>query len=113
MPETEKRKYPRIKTYNVISYICTDEDGKQLGEGMGEALNISQGGILLKTSLPIESEYVFLTSIDSENNMIEIKGKVAHYRGTESGEFQTGIRFLGTHEEKIQVVKSLVKTRVR
>ena len=113
MPETEKRKYPRIKTHNAISYTCTDEDGNQLGEGMGEAMNISQGGILLKTPLPIESEYVLLTSIDSENNMVEIKGKVAHYRSTNSGVFQTGIRFLGTHEEKIQVVKSLVKTMVR
>jgi c-di-GMP-binding flagellar brake protein YcgR len=113
MPESERRKYPRIKTHNAISYICTDEDDNQLGEGMGEAIDISQGGILLKTPLPIESDYVFLTSIDTENNMIEIKGKVAHYRSTESGEFLTGIRFLGTHEEKIQVVKILVKTRVR
>jgi c-di-GMP-binding flagellar brake protein YcgR len=113
MPETERRKYPRIKTYNAISYICTDEEDNQIGEGMGEAINISQGGMLLKTPLPIESDYVLLTSIDSENNMIEIKGKVAHYRGTESGECLTGIRFLGTHEEKIQLVKSLVKTMIR
>jgi c-di-GMP-binding flagellar brake protein YcgR len=113
MPEAEKRKYPRIKIYNVISYICTDEDGNQLGEGMGEAMNISQGGILLKTPLPIESEYILLTTIDLENNTIDIKGKIAHSQRDESGKFETGIRFLGTHEEKIQIVKSLVKTRVR
>ena len=113
MPETEKRKYPRIKTYNVISYICTDEDGNQLGEGMGEAMDISQGGILIKTPLPIESEYILLTTIDLENNTIDIKGKIAHSQRDESGQFKTGIRFLGTHDERIQIVKCLVKTRVR
>ena len=113
MPDTERRKYPRIKAHNVISYICTDKDGNQVGEGLGETINISQGGILLKTPLPIESEYILLTSIDSESNMVEIKGKIAHSRRAESGECETGIRFLGTHDENIQIVKSLVKSRVR
>jgi hypothetical protein len=113
VPETEKRKYPRIKTQNVISYICTDEDDNQLGEGVGETMNISQGGILLKTPLPIEAEYILLTTIDLENNTIDIKGKVAHSQRDESGKFKTGITFLGTHNEKIQIVKCLVKTRIR
>jgi len=113
MPETEQRKYPRIETQNVISYICTDEDDNQLGEGVGETMNVSQGGILLKTPLPIEAEYILLTTIDFENNTIDIKGKVAHSRRDESGKFKTGIRFLGTHDEKIQIVKCLIKTRVR
>jgi hypothetical protein len=113
MPEAEKRKYPRIATQNVISYLCTDEDDNQLGEGVGETVNISQGGILIKTPLPIEAEYILLTTIDLENNTIDIKGKVAHSQRDESGKFETGIRFLGTHDEKIQIVKCLVKTRIR
>ena len=113
MPETEKRKHPRIETQNVISYICTDEDDNQLGEGVGETMNISQGGILLKTPLPVESEYILLTTIGLENNMIDIKGKVVHSQRDESGKFTTGIRFLGTQDEKVQIVKCLVKTRLR
>ena len=113
MPETEQREYPRIETQNIISYICTDEDDNQLREGVGETMNVSQGGILLKTPLPIESEYILLTTIDLEYNTIDIKGKVAHSQRDESGKFETGIRFLGTHDEKIQIVKCLVKTRIR
>ena len=113
MPETDKRKYPRIEAQNVISYICTDEDDNQLGEGVGETMNISQGGILLKTPLPIESEYILLTTIDLEYNTLDIKGKVAHSQRDESGKFETGIRFLGTDDDKLQIVKCLVKTRIR
>ena len=113
MPETEQRKYPRIEAQNIISYICTDEDDNQLCEGVGETINISQGGILLKTPLPIESEYVLLTTIDKESNTIDIKGKVAHSQKDQSGKFASGIRFLGTHDEKIQIVKCLVKSRIR
>jgi len=38
MAETERRKFPRIETQNVISYLCTDEDDNQLGEGVGETM---------------------------------------------------------------------------
>ena len=78
MPKTDKRKYPRVETRNVVSYVCMDKKGNEIGEGMGETLNISQGGILLKSVAPIESEFVLLMSIDFENNIMEIRGKVAH-----------------------------------
>ncbi|MBT8350553.1 MAG: PilZ domain-containing protein [Deltaproteobacteria bacterium] len=110
MPKTDKRKYPRVETRNVVSYVCMDKKGNELGEGMGETLNISQGGILLKSVAPIESEFVLLMSIDFENNIMEIRGKVAHSKKDKSGKFETGISFLGTHEETIQIIKKFVKT---
>jgi len=110
MPKTDKRKYPRVKTRNIVSYVCLDEKGNEIGEGMGETLNISQGGILLKSAFPIESEYVLLMSIDLENNLMEIKGKVAHSKKENSAKYETGIRFLGTHDENIQIIKNFIKT---
>jgi hypothetical protein len=41
--------------------------------------------------------------------LIEIKGKVAHCRKTESGKFKTGIMLQGTQEEKIRFVKELIR----
>ena len=110
MPKTEKRKFPRVETRNVVSYVCIDKKGKEIGEGMGETLNISQGGILLKSIYPIESEFVLVMSIDLENNIMEIKGKVAHSIKDKSGKYETGISFLGTHDENIQIIKKFVKT---
>jgi len=110
MQKTDKRKYPRVETRNVVSYVCVDKEGNEIGEGMGETLNISQGGILLKSPYPIESEFILLMSIDLENNIMEIKGKVAHSKKDKSGKYETGISFLGTHDENIQTIKSFIKT---
>ena len=110
MPKTDKRKYPRVETRNVVSYVCLDKKGTEIGEGMGETLNISQGGILLKSSYPIESEFILLMSIDLENNIMEVKGKVAHSKKNKSGKYETGIRFLGAHDENIKTIKSFIKT---
>ena len=109
MPISNKREYPRVETRNVVSYVCVDKKGNEIGEGMGETLNISQGGILLKSAYPIESEFILLLSIDLENNMMETKGKVAHSKKDKSGKYETGINFLGTHDENIKTIKNFIK----
>ena len=110
MPKTDKRKYPRVETRNIVSYVCLDKEGNEIGEGIGETINISQGGILLKSPYPIEAEFILLMSIDLENNIMEIKGKIAHSKKVKFDKYETGISFLGTHDENIQTIKSFIKT---
>jgi c-di-GMP-binding flagellar brake protein YcgR len=107
---TEKRKYPRVKIFSLISYSCINEEGEILDRNYGTALDISQGGIMLETVSIIETEYVLLMAFDLENNMIEIKGKVAYCRKNGSGRFRTGISFQETHQKNIQFASSLVRT---
>ena len=109
MPKTDKREYPRVETHNVVSYVCVDKEGNEIGEGMCETLNISQGGILLKSAYPIESEFILLMTIDLEDNIMELKGKVAHSKKDKFGKYETGISFLGTHDENIQTIKTFIK----
>lgn len=108
MPKEEKRKYPRVPTSNIVSYVCIDKDGNELDQGMGKTVNISQRGTLLETTRPIESEYILLMTIDLNNKVIQAKGEVVHTRSVESGKYLTGIHFQGNHEEVIQVVKSFI-----
>ena len=50
MSTSERRKYPRVKVYYPISYVCMDKNGRIVQENMGVALNISQSGILVETA---------------------------------------------------------------
>ena len=104
-----KRKNPRVKTSNGVSYICIDENGNEIEQGMGRAIDISLGGMLLETSVPIESKYILIATIDLEGNLIEIRGKVAYSRKIESGEFLTGIQFLETPERQIKIIAEFIK----
>ena len=106
----EQRKYPRVETCNLVSYMLIGENGEIEDQGMGRALNISQGGILLETSRLILSEHISLMSVDLDNNLIEIKGNVVYSKDNGVGMIQNGIRFEGEHDETIQFATKLIKT---
>ena len=104
-----KRKNPRVKTSNGVSYICIDENGNEIEQGMGRTIDISVGGMLIETSVPIESKYILIATIDLKGNFIEIRGEVAYSRKNESGEFLTGIQFLETLERQIKIIAEFIK----
>ena len=108
MEKKERRKHPRVPTSNIVSYVCIDAKGKPVAEGMGKTVDISQGGVLLETGRPIESEYILMLSIDLEKKLVETKGRVAHCRPEGSSKFLTGIKFEGTPDEVTKVIRNLV-----
>ena len=105
----EQRQYPRVETCNLISYLLIKANGEITEQGMGRALNVSQGGILLETNMLILSEHISLMSVDLDNNLIEIKGKVVYSKDNGFGWIHNGVRFLGEHDEIIQFAAKLIK----
>jgi hypothetical protein len=110
MSYSEKRRYPRLGTDNLISYYLVDENGKIYSEGLGKAKNISKVGILLVTGKLVDSNYILILATDEKNKIIEMKGKIAYSKKDDSGLFFTGIEFLGNAEENYLFAKSLLKT---
>ena len=110
MTTTERRKYQRVKTHNLVSYVCIDDSGNQIEEGTGRAIEISQGGILIETHNPIKLQDILLMAIDIEGELVNIKGRVVHYSTDDSGKFRTGIQFLETNEKILSFVISLIET---
>jgi c-di-GMP-binding flagellar brake protein YcgR len=104
----ERRKYPRIAVQSVFSYTCLDEDGHPIDEGMGTTVDISQGGIMIETSRPIESKTLVLVSVDKDKKMLEIKGKVVYTRTIAPSKHLSGIEFVGSPEEVKKIVKNLI-----
>ncbi len=109
MSTSERRKYPRVKIYYPISYVCMDKNDCVVQQNMGVALNISQSGILIETADSVFSKYFTLISVDLNKNIIEIKGKVAYCKKIKSGKYQTGISFKGTHAQNIHFIKGLIR----
>ena len=105
----ERRKHPRIKTSNLISYHSFDETGKLISHGLGVALDISKGGILLETPYFVESGPIVLAAIDWEKNFVEVKGKLI-YSVKESAEmYRCGIEFVGINERVAEFIVNLIK----
>ncbi len=107
---TEKRKHERVSTLNLLYYVCLDEDGNHLDQGMGKTLDISQGGILIETHIVIEAKYIMLMALSYEEELIDIKGEVAYSRKADSGMYESGIKFLEIEENVSQMIEGLVES---
>jgi len=105
----DQRAYPRVPSCNLVSYAAFNQNGNITDHRMGRALDISQNGIFLETPQRVTSDYISLMTSDLENNMIEIKGKVAYSRKNGDAMFRTGIRLEGTHDENIRFAKKLIR----
>ena len=108
MTSSDKRRHPRVDTYNAISYVCLDENDTPVDEGMGTTRNISQSGALIETSRPIEAKYIMLITIDLQNNIMEAKAEVIHSREQEAGKYLTGIQFTGPEEDVKKMIKNFI-----
>jgi len=105
----ERRKSQRIKTQNLISYFSFDETGKLISHGLGIAMDISKGGILLETTNYIKSGLIVLAATDRERNLIEVKGKLAYSKQTSTGMYFSGIEFIGVNERVTKFIAKLIK----
>ena len=109
MSTRDQRKHPRVPTSNLIAFNVYDEDGRLVNQNMAKALNISQGGILIESASMIGADWISLMSADSQNELMEVSGRVRFSRENENGMFEIGISFEGTPEEKVEFAKRLVK----
>jgi c-di-GMP-binding flagellar brake protein YcgR len=108
-PVDNRRKTPRVKTQNLISYFTYNENGKLISHGLGIALDISKGGILLETPYSMEPGSLVLNATDRNKNSIEVKGKLVYSKATSIGTFLCGIEFIGIDERVRNFITKLIK----
>ena len=89
MTTKERRHHPRISALNLISYNCIDETEQIVAQGMGRTLNVSEGGILLETHIQIDPKHTLSLTIGLEEDLVDIKGEVAHSKPGKDDNFET------------------------
>ena len=109
MKKLDRRKFPRIKICNPISYDSVNQNGIQLDQNMGIAKDISLNGILLETAQKIQSKFIYLIFVDTENNLIRIAARVVFSVKNKEGNFKSGINFQGSQEENSRFAKKVIQ----
>jgi c-di-GMP-binding flagellar brake protein YcgR len=112
MPETDRRKYPRINISRDVDYVSLDDKHQKTEEGKGKILhilNISQGGVLMETPKVINSKNILIVTFDLENNEIKIRGEVIHSREVAPSGALTGIRFVQPHNKQSEIIAKFIK----
>ena len=109
MDPKEKRRHPRVTTNNLFSHRTIDEQGRYLSQGMGKALDVSQTGLKLETSYPIEGHRVSLMSAAMDDCLMEVVGKPLYCHQVDKDTYHTGIEFTGSKEEIKKFASELVR----
>ena len=109
MTKKERRQHPRVSTINLISYNCIDETDQVVSQGMGRTLNVSSGGILLETHVPIDPKYIVALSIGLKDELININGRVIYSMSGQGEKFEAGIQFLEKDEAALEILKKYIK----
>lgn len=108
MSKHNKRKNQRVKSPNLLAYLCIDEEKNKIIQGMGRTLNVSEGGILLETHVPIDPRHTVLLTIAMEDDLMHFKGKIAHSKERDDGRFESGVEFLEMDEQKRRFLKQYI-----
>jgi hypothetical protein len=110
MGEKERRKYSRVQIFDPISYLSKDSKGKVIGYNIAVVRNVSQTGIQIETFQAISSDNISLMFFNLASKEIEIKGEVIYCTKNDAGQYNIGIRLVGTAAENLQFIKALVKS---
>lgn len=108
MSGSERRRFVRPESLNLLDYIVVDEDGVQSEYSMGRTLNISIGGILMETHIKLESGQQVMITLGLENDLIDVMGKIIHSTPHADGMYHNGIEFFHVSAEDRRIINTYV-----
>jgi hypothetical protein len=108
MKDTNKRLHARVRSLHLLSYVCVDENQDIVQQGMGRTLDVSEGGILLETHVPIDPRCGVMLTIGLEDDVTELQGNIVYSRPSKSGKYESGIKFEQKDDDGIRILKAYV-----
>ncbi len=93
MSDSERRRYTRPESLNLLDYLVVDEQGRQGVYSMGRTLNISIGGMLMETHIPLPAGQQVMITMGLEDELIDVMGRIIHSTLGQDNMYQNGIEF--------------------
>ena len=100
--DTERRRYIRPESLNLLDYLVVDEQGRPSDYSMARTLNVSKGGILIETHIPLPKGQQVMITLGLREQLIDVMGRIA-YTTVEDGRHQSGIEFfhVSDHDKRV------------
>lgn len=108
MGESERRHLQRQESMNFIDYVILGEQG---GRGLARTLNLSEEGLLLETTRPLEPGQDLLLTVGLKEELIQFSGHVVHCTPAGEGRFRSGVAFAEVEDRERRVLQRSLETR--
>ena len=109
MSNSERRRYIRPESLNLLDYIVVDEHGVQGEYSMGRTLNISIGGILMETHIKLKTGQQVMISIGLEDELVDVMGRIVHSTPWNDAMYHNGIEFFHASSEDRRIINKYVE----
>ena len=90
---SDRRAHERTMVNYEIDFEYYGPDGRKLGAGHGETMNVGSGGMMILTDEPLESTMQVLVQIITPLTMFIARGAVVHARAVDEDLYRAGIQF--------------------
>lgn len=104
---TERRRYIRPESLNLLDYLVVDEQGRSGDYSMARTLNVSKGGILMETHIPLPKGQQVMITLGLRDQLIDVMGRIV-YTSVEDGRCHNGIEFFHVSDNDKRVLDSYV-----
>lgn len=104
----ERRHFIRPEALNLLDYLVVDNQGRQGEYSMGRTLNVSKGGILMETHIPLPPGQQVMITLGLQDELIDVMGKIV-YSTYDAGRHQNGIEFFHVGDDDREVLNRYVK----
>ena len=104
---TERRQYIRPEALNLLDYLVVDEQGRQGEYSMARTLNVSKGGILMETHMPLPQGQQVMITLGLKDQLIDVMGRIV-YTTNASGRYQNGVEFFHVSDNDKRVLDDYV-----
>jgi hypothetical protein len=109
MSNSERRRYIRPESLNLLDYIVVDEHGVQGDYSMGRTLNISVGGILMETHIQLKPGQQVMITLGLQDDLVDVMGRIIHSTGQNDGMYHNGIEFFHASVEDRRIINRYVE----
>lgn len=89
----EKRKFPRLKSLHLLSYINKEKGVQKCGVSMARTLDISPAGVRVEVYQLINPDSEMEMEIAVNENIYFVQGKVIYTEETSNKNYILGIKF--------------------
>ncbi len=95
----ERRRYPRLESLYLVSYVSREGDVQKSGVSMARTVNISPAGVAVEVYQPLALHSRIEMEIAIRDRIFAVNGEVIHSQAQPNGNWIIGIEFDQSQEE--------------
>jgi len=91
----------------LLDYLIVDEQGRPSDYSMARTLNVSKGGILIETHIPLPKGQQVMITLGLKDQLVDVMGRIV-YTASSSGRYENGIEFFHVSDNDKRILDNYV-----